>query len=96
MQYFHRTSLPPNDVLNEADRFLGPQLAMAEQSDRARTYSGNVGTLKLDVRAEGGHYTLITIETDQVTESEIDKLAKRLLGLVHKRLDPTHDLRGAY
>ena len=96
MQYFHRTSLPAGDVLNEADRFLGPHLSTADQSHRARTYQGNIGTLKLNVRPDGGHYTLITIETDQVTESEVDKLAKRLLGLVHKRLDPSHRLRGAY
>jgi len=83
-------------LISAADQFLAAHLSTAEQSERARTYHGNIGTLKLNVRPDGGHYTLITIETDQVTESEVDKLAKRLLGLVHKRLDPSHQLRGAY
>jgi hypothetical protein len=45
---------------------------------------------------EGGHYTLITIDTDQVAESEADKLAKRFLAVVHTRAEPDHELRGAY
>ena len=31
------------------------------------------------MQAEGGHYTLVTVETNQVGESEADKLAKRFL-----------------
>jgi hypothetical protein len=50
----------------------------------------------VDVRIEGGHYTHVTVATDQVGESEIDKLAKRFLGTVHTRTDPRHELRGAY
>jgi hypothetical protein len=48
------------------------------------------------VQAEGGHYTLITMDTDQVAESEADKLAKRFLTLVHTLADPTHRPIGAY
>jgi len=48
------------------------------------------------VRAEGGHYTLIDVRTDQVGESELDKLAKRFLGEVHRLAEPAHDVRGAY
>jgi hypothetical protein len=48
------------------------------------------------VVAEGGHYTLVTVETNQPGESEIDRLAKRFLGEVHTSVDPTHVLRGAY
>jgi hypothetical protein len=50
----------------------------------------------VDVRAEGGHYTHVTVATDQVGESEVDKLAKRFLGTVHTKADPRHELRGAY
>ena len=50
----------------------------------------------VSVAMEGGHYTLITIETDQVAESEADKLAKRFLSVVHTRAEPDHELRGAY
>jgi hypothetical protein len=55
-----------------------------------------MGRITIQVTAEGGHYTLITAETDQVGESEADKLAKRFLGVVHKRMEPEHALRGAY
>ncbi len=47
-------------------------------------------------RTEGGHYTLIEAGTDQVGESELDRLAKRFLAEIHKRVEPTHELRGAY
>ena len=96
MRYFHRTSLTPDQVLAEADRFLGARVGAGESSARARVYRGTVGVVHVSVRAEGGHYTLVTIETDQVGESEADKLAKRLLGLVHTKHEPAHTLRGAY
>ncbi len=50
----------------------------------------------MTVQAEGGHYTLITIETDQPGESELDKLAKRFLTVVHTMANPAHEARGAY
>jgi hypothetical protein len=50
----------------------------------------------ITVRAEGGHYTLIEVMTDQVGESEMDKLAKRFLAEVHRLVEPTHEVRGAY
>jgi len=34
--------------------------------------------------------------TDQVGESELDKLAKRFLAEVHKLVEPAHVMRGAY
>jgi hypothetical protein len=48
------------------------------------------------VQAEGGHYTLVTVDTNQVGESEADKLAKRFLTLVHTRAEPSHRPIGAY
>ena len=48
------------------------------------------------VQAEGGHYTLVTVETNQVGESEADKLAKRFLTVVHTMAEPTHRPIGAY
>ena len=50
----------------------------------------------MSVQAEGGHYTLVTIETDQPGESELDKLAKRFLTVVHTMAAPAHEPRGAY
>jgi hypothetical protein len=96
MRYFHRTSVPPEEVLAEADRFFTASLAVAETGLRTRTFSGAVGRMALTVGPEGGHYTRITIETDQVGESEADKLAKRFLAVVHQRAEPQYELRGAY
>jgi hypothetical protein len=47
-------------------------------------------------RPEGGHYTFVDVATDQVGESEIDKLAKRFLAVIRRDTDPYYVLRGAY
>ncbi|MEE8115827.1 MAG: hypothetical protein V3T28_01865 [Gemmatimonadales bacterium] len=95
MRYFHRTSLPIDDVLAEADRYFGQRMQSSGQ-DRSRTFTGAIGEVTLSVKAEGGHYTLITLTTDDVGESEIDKLAKRFLGIVHRKVHEEHVVRGAY
>ncbi len=96
MRYFHRTHLTPDAVTSAADRFFDGRLTRGGSSDRSRTYSGTIGRITIQVTAEGGHYTLITVETDQVGESEADKLAKRFLAVVHQQMEPSHALRGAY
>jgi hypothetical protein len=50
----------------------------------------------ISARAEAGHYTFVEVGTDQVGESELDKLAKRFLAEVHRLAEPAHDVRGAY
>jgi len=50
----------------------------------------------VSVRAEGGHYTFIDVQTDQMGESELDRLAKRFLAEVHQEAEPAHAVRGAY
>ena len=96
MRYFHRTALSPDAVLQQADRFFGSRLSPAGAAGRARTFSGAIGRVTIQVAAEGGHYTLVTVETDQVGESEADKLAKRFLTVLHAKLEPSHQVRGAY
>ena len=96
MRYFHRTSVSPDDVLAEADRYFGDRLQTLDQHQRSRTYQGTIGTVTLSVEAEGGHYTLITLGTDQVGESEVDKFGKRFLTTVHTLVDRSHAARGAY
>jgi hypothetical protein len=96
MRYFHRTSIAPDDVLAEADTYLGERLQRSDAGDRHRTFSGTIGRIDLTVEAEGGHYTLINVVTDQVGESEADRVAKRFLGMVHKRAEPWHEVKGAY
>jgi hypothetical protein len=96
MKYFHRTHIAPDAVLAGAMGFFGALLSPAEEQPRRRTFAGAIGRITVTVQAEGGHYTLVTVETDQVGESEADKLAKRFLTLVHSWADPTHRPIGAY
>lgn len=96
MRYFHRTSLSLGAVLHEADRFFGSRLTPASSAERRRGYQSALGQVEIEVQAEGGHYTLVTVRTDQVGESEVDRLAKRFLAVVHTRVEPDHELRGAY
>jgi hypothetical protein len=96
MKYFHRTQLAPDAVVQAAAEYFGLHLTPTAESPRRRAFAGPLGGLTVAVRAEGGHYTLITVATDQPGESELDRLAKRFLGEVHRLADPAHALRGAY
>jgi len=96
MKYFHRTSISPDQVLAAAARFFGATLAPVEEQPRRRQFAGTIGRIGVTVQAEGGHYTLVTADTNQVGESEADKLAKRFLTLVHTLAEPGHRPIGAY
>jgi hypothetical protein len=96
MKYFHRTHLPPAEVLAGARQFFGTGLSAGAQQPRRIEFSGTIGRITVTVMAEGGHYTLVTVETDQVGESEADKFAKRFLTKVHTIAEPTHRPIGAY
>jgi hypothetical protein len=96
MQYFHRTHSAPEAIVARANAFFGARLAPTEESPRRRRFSGAIGQISVSVEAEGGHYTLVTVETNQPGESEADRLAKRFLTLVHTMADPAHAVRGAY
>ena len=96
MKYFHRSHLPPEAVLAQAAGFFGSRLTPAEEQPRLHRYTGAIGQVTVSVQAEGGHYTLITVETNQVGESEADKLAKRFLTEVHTLEHSSHRPIGAY
>ncbi|MEP6591555.1 MAG: hypothetical protein ABJC19_10270 [Gemmatimonadota bacterium] len=96
MQYFHRTQISPDTVIGAATAFFAAHLAPTDESPRLRAFKGALGGVSVAVRAEGGHYTLVTVATDQPGESELDRLAKRFLGEVHRLAEPDHVLRGAY
>ena len=96
MRYFHRTQISPDAVLAEAARYFPSRVGVTEAGDRHRVYAGTIGRISLHVEAEGGHYTLIEIETDQLGESEADKVAKRFLTTVHQHVHESHVARGAY
>lgn len=96
MRYFHRTTLSPEEVLAQAKTFFGARLAPADEAARRRAYAGALGKVTISASAEGGHYTRVEVSTDQVGESELDRLAKRFLAEVHRQAEPSHELRGAY
>jgi hypothetical protein len=96
MKYFHRTHLSPDEVLSGASQFFGASLAPGGEEPRRRHFAGSIGRIAVSAQPEGGHYTLVTVETNQVGESEADKLAKRFLTLVHTRAEPGHRPIGAY
>jgi hypothetical protein len=96
VKYFHRTSISPDAVIAEAPKFFAGKLSPTVEERRRRRFSGTLGELTVTVQAEGGHYTLVTIETNQPGESELDRLGKRFLGTIHTLAEPSHELRGAY
>ena len=97
MRHYHRTHLTPESVLQAADEFF-PTLALTRHAsgERSRTFGGELGTVKLVVKPEGGHYTVIEVETDQVGESRLDRNVKRFFVRVHRQADPGHKLAAAY
>ena len=96
MKYFHRTTVSPDKVIARATAFFGPRLAPTEEAPRRRRFSGTLGQVAVSVQAEGGHYTRVTVETNQPGESEADRLAKQFLTAVHTMAEPAHEPRGAY
>jgi hypothetical protein len=97
MRHFYRTHLSPADVLAAADQFFpGIGLAQNTTAPRTRTFSGPLGALKLAVKAEGGHYTFVEAESDQMGESRMDRNIKKFFVGLHKHDDPTHELSANY
>jgi hypothetical protein len=97
MRHFYRSHTAPADVLVAADAFF-PKLGftLVTNSARSRTFTGTLGTVKLSVRAEGGHYTFVEVVTDQMGESRMDRNVKRFFVHVHRADDPTHTLQASY
>ena len=103
MRHFHRTHVPPDAVLADADRFF-PTIGMRQTTAaaRSRTYEGVVGTpdevvsLTLTVRMEGGHYTFVEAATTAQGESRLDRNVKKFFVRVHRQVDARHALDAAY
>ncbi|MES2179573.1 MAG: hypothetical protein V4550_17065 [Gemmatimonadota bacterium] len=97
MRHFYRSHTPPADVLVAADQFfteLG--LSLVSTSARTRQLSGALGSMKLSVRSEGGHYTFVEVVTDQMGESRMDRNVKKFFVTLHRAEDPSHALQAAY
>jgi hypothetical protein len=97
MRHFFRTQLTPVDVLRIADEFF-PEIGLERSGHtaRSRTFAGDLGSLELSVRKEGGHYTFAEIATDQTGESRLDRNAKKFFVTLHKAGDPRHRIEAAY
>jgi hypothetical protein len=90
MRYFHRTSLSPDEVLENADKHFASMGAVAESGARSRTFKGTVGQITLHVEPEGGHYTRVTVEIDQRCQGEADKFVKSFFKVVHSKAHAAH------
>lgn len=97
MRHYFRSHMPLADVLAAADQFF-PNIGLTQNTTapKTRTYSGPLGALRLSVRAEGGHYTFIQADTDQMGESRMDRNVKRFFNTLHRSEDPSHALTTNY
>jgi hypothetical protein len=97
MRHFYRSHTPPAEVLVAADAFFAELgFAPVTTTARTRTLAGPLGTLKLSARPEGGHYTFVEVETDQIGESRLDKNVKKYFVALHRQADPGHTLEAGY
>ncbi len=97
MQYFYRAHCTPDDALAHAERyFTGKGFTKHAGGLDAARYRDERGPVDVKVEIEGGHYTRVTVGTDDVGESELDKVAKRFLAELHRVEEPAHKVRGAY
>jgi hypothetical protein len=96
MKYFHRTHAAPDAVIAHAAEYFGKRLTPTEEGPRRRSFAGPLGTVRVTVDAEDGLHTRVTVATDQPGESELDKVAKRFLGEIHRLAHAEHELRGEY
>ena len=97
MRHFYRSHLPPHDVLSRADTFF-PEIGLTPLATaaRSRTFSRALGVMKLGAKAEGGHYTFVEAQTDQMGESRLDRNVKRFFNALHRAEDPRHVIEAAY
>jgi hypothetical protein len=97
MRHFFRTHLNLSDVLAAADAFF-PNIGLTQNTTapKTRTYSGALGALKLSVKAEGGHYTFVEVNTDQMGESRMDRNVKKFFVSLHRTEEPSHRLAASY
>jgi hypothetical protein len=97
MKHFHRCHGHPDAVLAAADAFF-PTIGLDRigAGARDRTYRGPLGTLRLSVRMEGGHYTFVEAHTDQMGESRLDRNVKQYFVRLHRADDPSHTFSASY
>jgi hypothetical protein len=45
---------------------------------------------------EGGHYTFVQADTDQMGESRLDRNVKKFFVRLHRTEDPSHQIAASY
>ena len=97
MRHFYRSHLAPAQVLVAADEFF-PEIGLAQvtTAPRTRAFTGPLGSMKLIVKSEGGHYTFVQADSDQAGESRLDKTVKKFFVHLHTAADPRHALEAGY
>ncbi|HEX5581040.1 MAG TPA: hypothetical protein VFX39_05640 [Gemmatimonadaceae bacterium] len=84
-------------MLAAADEFFPTiGLSATASGERSRGFAGALGTLTLLVKAEGGHYTFIEADTDQMGESRLDRNVKKFFVGLHRLANPGHRLHAAF
>lgn len=83
--------------MQAADAFFPAlQLAPSATQSRSRTFGGTLGSVTLSAKPEGGHYTFVEAETDQMGESRLDRNVKRFFVSLHRADDPKYRLTSSY
>ena len=60
-------------------------------------FSGEVpATLTLSVKMEGGHYTFVEGQTNQMGESRIDRNVKKFFVQLHRKTDARYEMTSAF
>ena len=63
MKYFHRTHQPPVIVLAQSEQFFGGWLAPTEETPSRRRFRSAIGHVSVTAAPDGGHYTLVTVDS---------------------------------
>jgi hypothetical protein len=97
VKHFFRCHTHPDAVLAAADAFFPTfGLTRSGAAARSRTFTGELGTLTLGVKMEGGHYTFVEAHTDRTGESRIDRTAKKFFVQLHKGEHAAHAFEASY
>jgi len=97
VRHFHRTTLRPDAVLANADQYFEALGLKRGTSDaKGRQFAGPLGAMRLAVRMEGGHYTMVEAFTDQMGESRLDKNVKNFFANLHRAAEPRHRIEAGF
>ena len=97
MRHFYRSPTLPADGVVAADAFFAALgMTLVTTAPRTSAFTGELGSLKVSVKAEGGHYTFVEVTTDQMGESRLDRNVKRFFVELHRADDPSHTLQASY